>query len=129
MYQGRRVFRNGPGWTLAMVAITMLFAGVAYGMYSLRGWNWASVSMTLVAGILGVGGIVESLVQRIDLTDDAMLVTELTGRRRYARQDIDRVAEAKGVAPILLLRNGAKVKLPSVGSDLGNSVRAWLTQP
>ena len=78
--------------------------------------------------VLGLGSIVESLVLRIELTDDAMLVTDLRGHKRYSIEDIDRIGEAKGGPPALLLKGGRWVKLPSVGSDLGNSVRRWLKQ-
>jgi hypothetical protein len=36
------------------------------------------------------------------------------------------VEEARGVPTMLLLSQGRAVKLPSVGSSLGNSIRAWL---
>jgi hypothetical protein len=114
--------------TALMVGVTLLFAVVAYGAYRSRGWNWVSISMALVAGILGVTSIVESLVLRIELTDDAMLVTDLTGRRRFAIGDIERISEEKGGPPAILLKDGRWVKLPSVASNLGNSVRAWQKQ-
>jgi hypothetical protein len=63
---------------------------------------------------------------RVLLTDDAMLVTDLRGRRSYSITDIVRVEEAKGVPTAILLTSGQWVKLPSVGIGLGNSIRAWL---
>jgi len=109
-----------------MVGVTLLFAIVAYGAYRSGGWNWVSISMTLAAGVLGVTSIVESLVLRIELTDDAMLVTDLTGRKRFAIDDIERISDEKGGPPAILLKDGRWVKLPSVASNVGNSVRAWL---
>ena len=114
--------------TAGMVGVTLLFAVVAYGAYRSGGWNWVSISMALVAGVLGVASIVESLVLRIELTDDAMLVTDLTGRKRFAIGDIERISDEKGGPPAILLKDGRWVKLPSVASNLGNSVRAWLKQ-
>jgi hypothetical protein len=110
---------------LLFAALTALFAVGAWMTYRDRGWQWVSIGLAGATVILGLGSIIETLVLRIELTDEAMLVTELTGRKRYAKTDIDRIAEAKGTPPTLLLRDGRWVKLPSVGSDLGNSVRAW----
>ena len=128
MYRGRRVFRLGPGMLLIFVGLTVLFAVGAWMTYREGGWGWVSISLSCATVVLGFGSILESLVLRIELTDDAMLVTELRGRRRYSKADIDRIQELKGVSPTLLLKGGRWVKLPSVGSDLGNSVRAWLKQ-
>ena len=128
MYGGRRVFRMGRGMSLLFVGLTALFALGAWMSFRARGWGWVSIGLIGAAVVLGLGSILESLVLRIELTDDAMLVTELTGRKRYPKADIDGIQEAKGVSPTLLLKGGRWVRLPSVGSDLGNSVRAWLRQ-
>jgi hypothetical protein len=128
MYRGRRVFRLGRGAVLLAVASTALFGGAGFAAYSYQGWDWVSVGLTCIAVVFGFGGILESLVLRIELTDDAMLVTDLRGRRRYNIADIERIEEARGGPPAILLEGGGWVKLPSVGSDLGNSVRAWLKQ-
>jgi hypothetical protein len=93
--------------------------------YRLRGWSWVSIGLTL-GSIMGLAGVIETLALKISLTDDAMLVTDYRGRRRYAMADIARVEEAKGVPTAILLKDGRWVKLPAVGSDLGNSIRAWL---
>ena len=125
-YRGRRVFRPGLGITLILVGVTALFALGAYASYRYRGWTWVSIGLTGAAVILGMGGILESLILRIELTDDAMIVTDLRGRKRYAITEIEGIEEAKGVPPALRLTGGKWVKVPSVGSNLGNSVRAWL---
>ena len=108
-YRGRREFRP------AGAVIT----------YRQRGWSWVSLTFA-GATILGLGAILESLILRIQLTDDALVVADLRGRRRYPMRDIARVEEAKGVSPMLVMADGRAVRLPSVGSNLGNSVRAWL---
>lgn len=110
---------------LLFVGLTAFFALGAWMTYRNKGWQWVSIGLAGATVVLGLGSIVESVVLRIELTDDAMLVTELTGRKRYAKADIDRVAEAKGTPAVLLLKDGRSVRLPSVASDLGNSVRAW----
>ena len=112
---------------LAMcIGATALFGAVAVVSYRTGGWTWVSMFLAAATVIVGVGGIIETLILRIELTDDAMLVTDLRGRRRYAIADIERIEEAKGVPPALRFKDGRGVKLPSVGGNLGNSVRAWL---
>ena len=111
---------------LFFVGLTAFFGAGTWMTYREGGWGWTSIALACATVGLGFGSIFESLVLRIELTDDAMLVTELTGRKLYAKADIDRIHEAKGVSPSLLLKGGRWVELPSVGSDLGNSVRAWL---
>jgi hypothetical protein len=73
-----------------------------------------------------LAGVIETLALRIQLTDDAMLVTDYRGRRRYPIADTVRVEAAKGTPTTRLLTSGRWVKLPPVGSDVGNSIRAWL---
>lgn len=126
MYNGRRVFRPGLTMLMIMVGCTALFAAGAVMTYRDRGWTWVSIGLATATVGLGFGSIIETLILRIELTDDAMIVTDLRGRRRYAMADIERIEEAKGVPPSLLLKGGRWVKLPSVSNSLGNSVRAWL---
>jgi hypothetical protein len=113
---------------LMYVGVTMLFAAGAFVTYRERGWGWISIGFTCATVVFGLGSILESLVLRIELTDDAMLVTDLTGRKRYSVSDIDRIEEAKGSPPMLLLKDGRWLRLPSISANLGNSVRAWLKQ-
>jgi hypothetical protein len=107
------------------VFVALLFAAGALMTYRLRGWSWVSIGLAC-ATVVGVGGIVESLVLRVRLTDDALLVTDLRGRRCYALTEIAKVEEAKGSPTAILLMDGRWVKLPGVGSSLGNSIRAWI---
>jgi len=109
-----------------MIALTLGFAAGAIFTYRTGGWSWVSVGFALATAVLGLGSVIESLVQRIELTDDAVVVTRLTGKQRILRDSIQRVEEAKGVPPALLLRSGEWVRLPSVGSYVGNSIRSWL---
>lgn len=124
-YGGRAEFRQGVGFVILYVLITGLFAAGAYTLWSAEGWSWGAITLAVMA-VLSVGAIVETLVLRIRLTDGALVVRDLRGRRSYAKQDIAAIAEAKGVSPSLRLRDGRWVKLPSVGNNVGNSVRAWL---
>jgi hypothetical protein len=125
MYHGRREFRFGRALVLLSVASTVLFAALAFWTYRTDGWTWMSVGASGLI-LLGVGGIAESLVARIELTDDALIVTNLRGTRRYAVTEIDRIEEARGTTPAVLLKDGRWVRLPAAGSSVGNSIRAWL---
>ncbi len=111
---------------LLLVGLTALFAAGAFAIWRASGWNWMAVFLAGAALILGMGGIAETLLLRIELTDDAIVITDLRGRRRYAIADIERIEEAKGVPPAIRLKDGRWVKLPSLAANLGNSVRAWL---
>ena len=122
------MFRNGPGVVMLFVGITGLFAAGAFVTHRQNGWTWVSIGMTGATVIFGLGSIIESLILRIELTDDALIATDLTGSKRYNIAAIDRIEEAKGCPPALLLKDGKWVKLPSVGNNVGNSVRSWLKQ-
>jgi hypothetical protein len=124
-YRGRRIFRAGPIMFVIIVVVTAIPLAGAIMTYRDRGWTSVSVGLTC-AVVLGLGAIVENLVLRVELADDAMLVTELLGRRRYPIGEIADVREAKGVPTVLILADGQVVKLPGVGANLGNSIRAWL---
>lgn len=110
---------------LVVVLSTLLTAGGTVMTYRDRGWNWVSVGLAC-ATLLGLAGILETLVLRIKLGDKELVVTDLRGRRSYPVTEIAGVEEAKGVSATLLLADGRYVTLPSVGSSLGNSIRAWL---
>ena len=110
------------------VFLTLVFAAGALFTYRQQGWGWVSIGMAFTTVFIGLGSILESLVLRIELTDDALIVTDLRGRRRYELADIEHIEEAKASPPAIRLKSGQWVKLPSVGSSVGNSVRAWLEQ-
>jgi hypothetical protein len=114
--------------TAVVVVLASVFAVISWATYRQAGWTWVSIGMVFATVFVGLGGIVEGLILRIELADDAMIVTDLRGRRRYPMADIERISEEKGGPPAIRLRSGQWVKLPSVGSSLGNSVRAWLKQ-
>ena len=125
IYEGRRVFTRGRLTVASVCVATALFAAAAVVTFNLRGWNWVSIGMA-VAVVFGFAGIVETLVERVVLEDEALVVRRLWGTRRYSIADIERVEEAKGVEPAIRLNNGQWVRLPDVGAQFGNSARAWL---
>ena len=124
-YGGRRVFRVSPVLIWIVVASIALFASGAtymflYGKSPLTAWGLAGMT------VLGVVGLVDWLVTRVDLLDDAIVVRTLWSRRSYPRSEIESVYEAKGVPSALVLTGKRTVKMPEIGPSFGNSVRAWL---
>jgi ABC-type uncharacterized transport system permease subunit len=71
-YQGRREFRAGGGAIIATVLTALVFAAGVVMTYRLHGWYW--VSIVLICGlVLALAGIIETLVLKVQLTDEAML--------------------------------------------------------
>jgi len=126
LYEGRTVFTRGTAIRVLVTGATLLFAAGAVITYRQRGWNWVSIGLALATAFIGLGGIVETLVERVELADDALVVRRLWGTRRYPIEQIDRVEVAKGVVPAVRLRDGTWIKLPDVAGHFGNSARAWL---
>lgn len=124
-YSGRRNFRSGRGMRLAIVLTTLLFLAGAVMTYRLQGWTWVSIAFAC-GTLFCIAGIVEALLIRVQLTEESLVVRDLRGRRSYRRDDITRVEEGKGGPTSIQLMSDRWVKLPPVGSSLGNSIRAWL---
>ena len=124
-YRGRTEFRLGVGFVIFYSILAILLAAGAVFMQRRDGWSWVAITLTGMA-LLSAGAILETLVLRIRLTEDTLIVRDLRGRRTYAKRDIERIEEAKGTPPALLLRDGRWARLPSLAGNLGNSVRAWL---
>ena len=125
-YSGRRVFRT-PKWILGSVAgAEILFLAGAWYQLQHQGLRPLTLLFVVLA-VFGLLGLIDSLTRRIILETDALRIVGLGGRRRYPKQDIEGIQEAKGVPPALRLRDGQRAKLPAdLGYGLGNSVRAWL---
>ncbi|HVE78434.1 MAG TPA: PH domain-containing protein [Gemmatimonadaceae bacterium] len=123
-YNGRRVFRS-PSWMLVLVTLAaVIFASGAW--YHLRTQGWSLMTLGFVAlTVLGVLAIVETIVQRVVLADDALHITRWWRRRSYPRANILRVTTAKGSPAFLELADGSYVELPAVDAN-ANSIRAWL---
>jgi hypothetical protein len=124
-YDGRRVFRS-PTWILATVTVAALLPAIG-AWITFRGRGVSLLSLGLAAfAVLGVGGILETIAQRVELSNDALHITRWRVRRSYPRDSIVRVTSEKGVDPAMQLADGRWVKLPPVGAHMANSIRAWL---
>jgi hypothetical protein len=126
VYNGQTSFVRSTVARLGVTGATLVFAGVTYGSYRALGWTWITWSLALATLVLGTGGIAETLLERVVLTPEGLVVRRLWGTRVYPVAAIQEIRVARGVAPALLLRDGRWVKLPELGMGFGNSVRAWL---
>jgi hypothetical protein len=126
-YRGRTVFRSSRWMVVATAVAAVLFISAASFLLCRDGFTvWALVLAGLaLAAILGV---VETLVQRIVLTDAALRVRGLRGYAEYRRSEIVRVSYAKGSPVVVQLKDGQNVRLPDLGISaqaITNSIRAW----
>jgi hypothetical protein len=119
-----RVFRS-PGWYVALVGVAaILFAIGAWYTYSSRGlhlWTLGAAAMAIV----GIVGVIEVIVDRVVLTDNAIHVIRIWSRRRYDKSQIVNVTQMKGTPVSLKLADGSWAHLPSVALH-PNTIRAWL---
>jgi hypothetical protein len=125
----RDVFRSTAGLRLVIVIVTTMFvAGLAFSYFTSRTVLFYSF-LGLTA--LGVLGIVETLVSRVELHDDHITAVALFRRRIYARGDVTSVTWSKG-APVSIQLNGSTwVHLPNTGHSSARvvgAIRAWLNE-
>lgn len=123
----RTTIRPAP-WLYVVIAIGELIATVgAVVIFLQQGLSWLTIALACLAIFFSLG-FIDLAVSRIDLTPDALQITELHRRRAVAKNDITLV-KFEGGAVFLQLQNGSWFKLPDTGwNSLGvaNTVRAWL---
>lgn len=123
---GNRVFRS-PRWYVAFVAAAaLLFAAGTWYTYATRGLHLLTLG-SLGLTVVGVVGIIEVVVDRVVLTDDALHVVRIWSRRSYAKSEITNVTQLKGTAVTLKLTDGRWAELPTVAVH-PNTIRAWLRE-
>ena len=84
-----------------------------------------TIFMALFVAI-ALAGVMETIMQRVVLTDDALHVVLPWSRRIYPRSKIQNVSSEKASPTMIQLSDGKWVKLPPVGHYVANSIRAWL---
>jgi hypothetical protein len=125
-YGGRTVFR-APVWVWIAVAISTALCAAGAIFTALHGSALFVQAGLALMTVVGIGGLVECAVTKVELRHDAIVVRTPWSRRRYPREQIVGVGEGKGVAPALRLADGSWAKMPEIiGGSFGNSVRAWL---
>jgi hypothetical protein len=115
-------------WLYVIIAIGELIATLgAVVIFLQQGLSWLTIALALTAVLFSLG-FVDLAVSRIDLTPDALQITELHRRRAVAKNDITQV-KSEGGSVFLQLQNGSWFKLPDTGFNslgIANTVRAWL---
>ena len=125
-YKGRRVFR-APSWVVASVVVaTLLFAVGAFVRFRAAGSRDPTGILLAAFAVRAVLGVLETVAQRVVLSDDELHVTRWWVRRSYRRDSIVRLTSEKGVEAALKLVDGRWIKLPPGGPHAPNSIRAWL---
>lgn len=112
---------------LVSVAL-MLSIGGAVVLYRLKGWTALSIAAVLVA-LVAIAGLLDVLTARVILNAESIVVVQNLRRREYPRSAFTKVTWAKGVPVALQKKEGAWVRLPSVGKGsqaLANTIRAWI---
>ena len=101
-YGGRRTFRIAPLAIGVLGGALALFSAGCTFMYFHDPSSWTFRGLASFAALSAVA-LLDWVVTRVELEDDAIVVRTLWSRRRYARSEIEGVAEEKGVPPGLKL--------------------------
>jgi hypothetical protein len=114
---------------VVVVAAVVFIGGFAstYGSAA-RGFTFYGF---LVLSLIGVLGIAESLITRIELREGNLKIVGLAGTKRYARSSIESVSWAKGCPVSLRMVDGGAVDLPNTGhstTKVAGALRAWLNE-
>jgi hypothetical protein len=105
--------------TLPMLAFAVLLSN--------RGWTWM-VGALAGMSILGMIGVIEVFVERVDLHEAGLVIVGLLGKRRHDRADFDRVTLEAGHVSLHRV-DGTWLILPEVGRSpraLRGAVDTWL---
>jgi hypothetical protein len=93
-----------------------------------RSWQFISF---LALTLLGIAGIVETWISRVELHDNHIRVVTLFERRLYSRGEVTTVTWARG-CPVSIQLNGTTwVHLPNTGhasTKIAGAIRAWLNE-
>ena len=118
-----------PHWIKILAGTSaILFLAFACVLYNTEGWTWLTVSACGLL-VVSLGGFVDSLICRVELTDEVLIVVQNLRRREYPRAMFVRVTWGKNVPVSLQCESGQWIRLPEVspGSQaLANTLRAWI---
>lgn len=118
-----------PNWQRGSLFVIALMVGTA-ALWSFRsiGLSIESVGLS-VFSLIALCGFVDSIISKVELRGDSLVVVDNLRRREYPRDEFKRAVWEKG-APVALERNdGDWLKLPNfVGGGPGvvSIFRAWL---
>jgi hypothetical protein len=119
---------RSPRW----IRVTAVFAAILFGIVAIVLWtmeprsllSWCSVGLA----IIGVGGVVSTMIQRVTLTPDRLELRTLGRSVGYPRTDIERVVQERGSQPALLLSGGTWVRLFELDTRSVRRIRTWINQ-
>ena len=117
-----------PRW----IGVTAALAAMAFGIVAVMLWtrqpwtllSWCSVGLV----IIGVGGLVSTVVQRVTLTSDRLELRTLGRSVGYPRATIERVVQERGSPPAVLLSGGTWVRLFELDARSIRRIRAWINE-
>ena len=123
----QRVFPTS-GWYKVVVTISSLLIGAAGGYFLIWGTSRLHQAGGLLAVAFGIAAVVDVMLSRIVLDDDAIRIISLVRRRSYARTEFQS-AKVDGGVVVLERRGGGWLKLPDTGANslsVRNTVHAWI---
>ena len=94
-YKGRRLFRSSPAYVVIVTVAALLFVSGGWFWYSTRGWTLMTLAFAVMS-VIGVLGVIEAIVDRVILTDDALRIIRIWSRRTYPKSQIAGVTSEKG---------------------------------
>jgi hypothetical protein len=123
-----RKFTSARWMQVVCLTGALLCSAAAYALYLKEAWS----SLTVFAAILvplSIAGFIDSLVARVELHDEKLVVVANFRRREYPRSMFVRATHGKGVPVSLEYTSGGWLRLPSFvpgGTGMVNTLRAWL---
>jgi hypothetical protein len=121
-------FRPSP-WLYGILAAGELLATAGAVLAYMRGAAAWEIAVAIGIALFFTAGIVDLAVSRIDLTPEALKVTELHRRVSVPKRDVVS-AKVEGGDVFLQLKDGGWFKVPSTGRNslaMVNSIRAWIS--
>ncbi len=116
-------------WLQAICLLgAIALSAAAYSLYTKEGWSLLAVAAAMLAP-LSAAGFIDSLIARVELHPEKLVVISNFRRREYPRSMFVRAAWGKGVPISLEYTTGEWLHLPSFvagGIGMVNILRAWL---
>lgn len=76
---------------------------------------------------IGILAVLEAITSYVVIDGSQLRMRRTFRQYSVARADIETIASAKGCPILLILRDGQKLDVPSLGAhSIENSLRAWL---
>ena len=117
-----------PRWIFVTAVLSAIVFGiVAIVLWTMQPWtlmSWCAV----VLAIIGVAGVVSTVIQRVTLTAERLELRTLGRSVGYPRANIERVVQERGSAPAIQLSGGTWVRLFELDARSIRRIRAWINE-